>query len=173
MSTNAGLLALPDDSRVGEYRILVKKAARQLLLYRRMGGAETLLKTYPVALGPSPLGTRKQQGDGATPEGDYYITHRNPRSNYHLSLGISYPGIPDADAGLRAGLITKQQHQAITSAIHAQTKPPQNTALGGDIFIHGGGVGRDWTLGCVALENDFIRELFETIPLKTKVRIEP
>ncbi|MGH9842359.1 MAG: L,D-transpeptidase family protein, partial [Blastocatellia bacterium] len=54
-----------------------------------------------------------------------------------------------------------------------------NTRLGGDIFIHGGGTGklfgmiRDWTLGCVALENEEIKELFDTVPVKTPVRIVP
>ena len=68
---------------------------------------------------------------------------------------------------------------AIINAIRARTKPPQNTRLGGDIFIHGGGSGklfgsvRDWTLGCVALENDEMKELFDLIPLRTPVKIVP
>ncbi len=162
-----------------QYRILVKKAERKLLLYRREDGKEKLLKTYQIALGNTPIGTKRKQGDGATPEGDYYITHKNPRSQFYLSLGISYPNIADADEGLNNGLITKAQHQAIVAAIRNQTLPPQNTKLGGDIFIHGGGTGklfgliRDWTLGCVALENDEIKELFETVPVKTPVRIVP
>ena len=85
----------------------------------------------------------------------------------------------DADHGLKEGLITKAEHQEIVSAIRGKTKPPQNTKLGGDIFIHGGGTGklfglvRDWTVGCVALENDEMKELFDLIPVKTPVRIFP
>ncbi|HEY7183377.1 MAG TPA: L,D-transpeptidase family protein [Blastocatellia bacterium] len=161
------------------YRILVKKGERKLYLYVSEGGKERLAKTYQIALGNNPTRSKRRQGDGATPEGDYYITHKNPRSNFYLSLGVSYPNITDADRGLKEGLITQAEHQAIVAAIHAGTKPPQNTRLGGDIFIHGGGTGklfglvRDWTLGCVALENDEIKELFETVPVKTPVKIVP
>jgi murein L,D-transpeptidase YafK len=161
------------------YRILIKKGERKLYLYVQEGGKEKLAKTYQIALGNNPTGAKRRQGDGATPEGDYYITHKNPRSNYYLSLGVSYPNIIDADKGLKQGLITKVQHKAIVDAINTGAKPPQNTRLGGDIFIHGGGTGklfglvRDWTLGCVALENDEVKELFETIAVKTPVKIVP
>jgi murein L,D-transpeptidase YafK len=161
------------------YRILVKKGERKLYLYVWENGKEKLAKTYQIALGNNPTGSKRKQGDGATPEGDYYITHKNSRSKFYLSLGVSYPNIADADNGLKDGLITKAEHQAIVGAIRAKTKPPQNTRLGGDIFIHGGGAGklfgsvRDWTLGCVALENEEIKELFEMIPSKTPVKIVP
>lgn len=161
------------------YRLLIKKGERKLCLYVRENGKERLAKTYQIALGNNPTGSKRKQGDGATPEGDYYITHKNGRSKFYLSLGVSYPNIADADEGLRARLITKAEHRAIASAIRAGTKPPQNTRLGGDIFIHGGGAGklfgstRDWTLGCVALENDEIKELFEMLPVKTPVKIVP
>lgn len=170
----------PNDGKPEDrYRILVKKAERKLYLYRSENGKEKLAKSYQIALGDNPTGTKRRQGDGATPEGDYYITHKNARSRFYLSLGVSYPNIADADEGLKNGLITKAQHQVIVAAIRNKTKPPQNTRLGGDIFIHGGGTGklfgaiRDWTLGCVALENEEIKELFETIPVKTPVRIVP
>jgi murein L,D-transpeptidase YafK len=161
------------------YRILIRKGERKLYLYVMEGNKERLAKTYQIALGNNPTGTKLRQGDGATPEGDYYITHKNPRSNFYLSLGVSYPNIIDADKGLKGGLITKAQHKAIVDAVTARAKPPQNTRLGGDIFIHGGGTGklfgsiRDWTLGCVALENDEIKELFETIPVRTPLKIVP
>ncbi len=161
------------------YRILVKKGERKLYLYVLENGKERLEKTYQIALGNNPSGSKLRQGDGATPEGDYYITHKNARSRFYLSLGVSYPNITDADKGLKEGLITKAEHQAIVGAVRAKTKPPQNTRLGGDIFIHGGGAGklfgsvRDWTLGCVALENEEIKELFEMIPVKTPVKIVP
>ncbi len=153
--------------------MVVKKSERKLYLYETSGGKERLRKTYQIALGNNPTGHKTKQGDGATPEGDYFITHLNAKSNYYLSLGVSYPNAHDADEGLKAGLITKEQHQAIVKAINSGAKPPQNTKLGGDIFIHGGGTGRDWTLGCVALANEDIRELFETVPVKSKVKIEP
>jgi len=169
----------PNGKAEDQYRILIKKGERKLYLYRTENGKERLAKTYQIALGNNPTGTKQRQGDGATPEGDYYITHKNARSKFYLSLGVSYPNIADADNGLKDGLITKAQHQAIVGAVSGKTKPPQNTKLGGDIFIHGGGTGklfgliRDWTLGCVALENDEVKELFDLVPVKTPVKIVP
>src|SRR5262245_28454700 len=64
------------------YRILIKKAERKLYLYVTNGGQEKLAKTYRIALGSSPTGEKRRQGDGATPEGDYYITHKNPSSRF-------------------------------------------------------------------------------------------
>lgn len=162
-----------------QYRLLIKKAERKLYLYQLDNGQEKLLKTYAIALGNNPTGHKQRQGDGATPEGDYYITHKNARSKFYLSLGLSYPNLRDADKGLQQGLINRGAHEAIASAIRRQEKPPQNTKLGGDIFIHGGGTGRllglirDWTLGCVALENEEIKELFELLPVRTPVKIVP
>lgn len=162
-----------------QFRILIKKGERKLYLYRAENGKERLAKTCQIALGSNPTGAKRKQGDGATPEGDYYITHKNARSKFYLSLGVSYPNAADADQGLKEGLITKAEQQAIVRAISDKTKPPQNTKLGGDIFIHGGGTGklfgaiRDWTLGCVALENNEMKELFDLIPVKTPVRIVP
>lgn len=156
-----------------EYRLLVKKAERKLFVYRVEQGESKLFKTYAIALGFKPAGHKQQQGDGATPEGDYYLTHKNAKSKFYLSLGVSYPNTRDAAAGLQAGLLTKAQHDAIVSALRTQGKPPQNTRLGGDIFIHGGGVGNDWTHGCVALTNEDIKELFDLLPVKTPVRIDP
>jgi murein L,D-transpeptidase YafK len=155
------------------YRILVKKGERKLLIYRTANGKERLAKSYIIALGNTPTGHKTRQGDGRTPEGEYYITHKNPKSNYYLSLGVSYPNTQDAEVGLKNGLLTRTQYEAITAAIRAQAKPPQDTRLGGDIFIHSGGTGKDWTLGCVALENEGIKELFDLVPVKTPVKIIP
>jgi L,D-peptidoglycan transpeptidase YkuD (ErfK/YbiS/YcfS/YnhG family) len=155
------------------FSLLIKKAERKLYVYRVDHGQSELFKTYTIALGPKPTGHKQQQGDGATPEGDYYLTHKNAKSKFYLSLGVSYPNARDAAAGLQAGLISQAEHDAIVSAIRSQGKPPQNTRLGGDIFIHGGGSGNDWTLGCIALTNEEIKELFELLPVKTPVKIAP
>ncbi|HEX7297247.1 MAG TPA: L,D-transpeptidase family protein [Pyrinomonadaceae bacterium] len=150
-------------------RIVVHKAARRLELY----SAEKLLRTYKVGLGFSPVADKKQEGDGATPEGDFYVFVKNNRSAYYLSLGISYPNAEDADRGLRDGLINRSQYRAITEAIRKKTAPPQYTKLGGLIYIHGHGAQSDWTWGCVALENEDIRELFDAVTVGTPVTIQP
>jgi murein L,D-transpeptidase YafK len=53
-----------------QFSLVVKKSERKLYLY---DGGQRLLKTYHVALGSHPKGHKLRQGDGATPEGDYYI----------------------------------------------------------------------------------------------------
>lgn len=158
-------LALP----LASPRILVKKAERKLFLY----SGSTLVRTYRIGLGLSPLGDKVRQGDRRTPEGDFYIFTKNDQSAFYLSLGISYPNAAHAARGLRDGLITKSQYDTIMQALEAHKPPPQNTKLGGDIYIHGNGAGSDWTWGCVALENEDIRELFNAVAVGTPVTIKP
>jgi murein L,D-transpeptidase YafK len=150
-------------------RIVVKKSRRQLLLF----SGDKLVRTYHVGLGLSPIGDKVRQGDRRTPEGDFYIFTKNSRSAFYLSLGLSYPNAAHAERGLRDGLITRAEYDAITRALRAKKGPPQNTLLGGDIYLHGNGAQSDWTWGCVALENEDIRELFDAVNVGTAVTIEP
>jgi murein L,D-transpeptidase YafK len=150
-------------------RIVVFKSKRRLELYS--GGA--VVRTYKVGLGLNPVPDKIRQGDRATPEGDFYVFTKNGKSAFYLSLGISYPNVEDAERGLRDGLISQVQHDAIVKAIKRKATPPQNTRLGGDIYIHGNGASSDWTWGCVALENEDVRELFEAVTVGTTVTIKP
>jgi hypothetical protein len=149
--------------------VVVEKGARRLRLY---AGGE-LVRVRRVVLGHDPVNDKVRQGDGRTPEGDFRICMKNGKSKFYLSLGLTYPNAEDAERGLRDGLITQAQHRAITRSLAAGRCPPWNTDLGGEIFIHGGGTVGDWTLGCVALENPEIKELFDTLPAGTPVRIKP
>jgi murein L,D-transpeptidase YafK len=150
-------------------RIIVRKGKRKLELY----SDQKLLRTYRVGLGFSPVADKKREGDGATPEGDFYIFVKNNKSAYYLSLGLSYPNADDAEQGLREKMITKAQHGAILEAIRKKTGPPQYTKLGGLIYIHGHGAASDWTWGCVALENEDIKEVYEAVSVGTPVTIVP
>jgi len=150
-------------------KIVVKKAKRRLLLF----SAGKLVRTYRIGLGLSPSGDKVRAGDRRTPEGDFYIFTKNDKSAFYLSLGLSYPNTAHAERGLRDGLITRAQYNAITGALRAKKTPLQNTHLGGDIYIHGNGSQSDWTWGCVALENEDIRELFNAVSVGTPVVIEP
>ena len=150
-------------------RLIVKKKDRILELY----DADELIKTYKIALGFAPEGDKEKQGDGKTPEGDFFIFTKNPKSKFYLSLGISYPSVEDAERGSKAKIITKDERNRIVEAIKNKRMPPQNTALGGEIYIHGGGSASDWTWGCIALENEEIKELFDVLTVGTKVKIEP
>ena len=150
-------------------RIVVKKHRRQLLLF----SGDKLVRTYRIGLGLNPVGDKVREGDRRTPVGDFYLFTKNAQSAYYLSLGISYPNAAHAERGLRDGLITRAEYEAIISALKEKKAPPQNTELGGDIYIHGNGSRSDWTWGCVALENDDIRELFDAVDVGTPVRIRP
>lgn len=150
-------------------RIVVHKAERKLEFF----SDQTLLRTYRVGLGFSPIPDKKREGDGATPEGEFYVFVKNNKSAYYLSLGVSYPNVEDAERGLRGGLITKTQYDAIVNAIKRKAAPPQYTKLGGLIYIHGHGAASDWTWGCVALENEDIKELYDAVSVGTPVTILP
>jgi murein L,D-transpeptidase YafK len=149
--------------------IVVKKKERKLYVYE----GDKIVKTYNVGLGFTPEGDKEKQGDGKTPEGEFYIFTKNPKSSYYLSLGVSYPSIEDAKRGLERKLITKKEHDSIVQAIKNKQTPPQKTKLGGEIYIHGNGSATDWTWGCVALDDAQMKELFDAIPVGTNVRIEP
>jgi murein L,D-transpeptidase YafK len=133
-------------SPIEKPRIVVYKSARKLELY----SDKTLLRTYRVGLGFSPVPDKQREGDG-----------------------VSYPNVEDAARGLRDGLITKAQHDAIVEANRKKTAPPQYTKLGGLIYIHGHGARSDWTWGCVALENEDIKELYDAVSVGTPVTIKP
>lgn len=134
--------------------ILIEKSARQLTVFRD-GKA---VRSYKIALGFAPAGDKVQQGDGKTPEGTFTINRRNPKSSYHLSLGINYPQADDRARAAEDGIDP-----------------------GGDIFIHGqpNGLGRlatiptDWTAGCIAVSDKEIEELWRVASNGTTVEIRP
>ncbi len=149
--------------------IIIKKTQRALEVY----DDGKLKKSFKVVLGFAPTGDKDVEGDGKTPEGEFYVFTKNSESRFHVSLGLSYPSKDDAKRGLAAGLISKKERDEIVSAIDDKKMPPQKTALGGEVYIHGGGIERDWTWGCVALKNEEIEEIFRVIPVGTKVTILP
>lgn len=148
-------------------RIVVTKSKRSLQLY----SAGRVVRTYRVALGLSPVEDKIRAGDRRTPEGDFYICLKNSHSQFYLSLELSYPNQKHAERGFRDGLITRSQYNQILSALARKRVPPQNTRLGGELFIHGNGSQSDWTWGCVALDDKNIRELFDAVPVGTPVTI--
>ena len=128
----------------------VHKADRKMFLLHD----GKVLKTYDIQLGGVPEGKKEFEGDLKTPEGAYFISHRNPNSTYHLSLGISYPN--DADR----------------AAAKAEGKEP-----GGDIFIHGQPgwtkVKGDWTVGCIAIPDKAMEDVYAMVNPGTPINIFP
>jgi hypothetical protein len=150
-------------------RIEVFKANRELKLY----DGDKLIKTYRVALGSNPIPPKERRDDRATPEGSYFICQKNPQSRFHLSLAINYPNAADARRGLDAGLISHAEYETIVRAATKHKMPPWTTKLGGEVFVHGNGTSRDWTWGCIALEDSDIEDLYRRVPVNTPITIYP
>lgn len=72
-------------------RVVVRKSQRKLYLMR----GDTVLRSYRIALGLNPEGHKERSGDFRTPEGKYRLTRRNPRSDFFLSIQVSYPSESD------------------------------------------------------------------------------
>ena len=145
---------LPADARAD--RIVVEKSARKLTLFR----GEMPLKSYSVALGRAPEGTKQREGDHRTPEGQYTIDAHKHDSAFHRALHISYPSPVDSAVAAQRG-----------------DKP------GGDIMVHGirnglgwlGALHRsvDWTSGCIAVTDKEIEEIYRAVPDGTPIDIRP
>ena len=131
-------------------QVQVHKTDRKMYLIHN----DRVLESYDVALGFAPAGHKQFEGDGKTPEGSYFITHKNPDSNFHLSLGISYP------------------NEADIAFAEAEGKE-----AGGEIFIHGGPKKpisqRDWTWGCVAVSDREMEVIYSMIKPGTPIYILP
>ncbi len=135
-------------------RLVVRKAERRLYLLR----GEQTLRTYEIALGFQPIGHKTREGDGRTPEGRYIIDRRNDRSRFHKALNISYPSAQDRLRAKHRG-----QSPGGLILIHGQ---PANQAR--STQIEG-----DWTLGCIAVSNDEIEEIWALTPDGIRIEILP
>lgn len=150
--------------------IVVSKRARRLMLYDEGKS----VACYRVALGFAPEGHKTVQGDGRTPEG-WYRTSDKPWSSFENAIAIHYPNADDARAAEADGRVGKRTRDQIVGAIEAGKVPPQATKLGGAVLIHGGGSSFDWTLGCVALDDDELVALRDRLPkgMRTDLLILP
>ena len=146
-------------------RIAIEKAARRL---RVEGDGGEVLFACPIALGSCPTGPKEWEGDGKTPEGVYFVCLKK-RGKYGPSLGISYPNEADA----RRNGATEELISCIRQRTEQKQRPPWGTALGGEIYIHGGGADRDWTAGCVALNDSDAESLYALVPLGTEINLIP
>jgi murein L,D-transpeptidase YafK len=137
-------------------KVVVHKSDRKLELLQH--GA--VVRTYKIALGLNPIGTKERSGDFRTPEGFYRLIRRNPRSDYFLSMQVSYPNETDLKHARRN---------------HWDT--------GGSIMIHGLPnqlkhdpsyyESRDWTDGCIAVSNSDMLEIWLLVPDNAPIEILP
>lgn len=136
--------------------VLVDKSTNKMYLFQR----SEVLKAYDVGFGQNPIGHKVQEGDSRTPEGRYMLTFKNPQSKFYKSIRINYPNQQDIDNALALGV-----------------KP------GGDIVIHGmpNEVGnyngpispKNWTMGCIAVRNHEMDEIWRLIEPNTPIEIRP
>jgi hypothetical protein len=91
------------------------------------------LATYGVLAASGGPGPKRREGDRQVPEGVYALTTLNPNSRFHLSVRVDYPN--DEDIAHR--VVPREQ-------------------MGGDIFVHGS----DYSVGCLAVGDEAIEELF-------------
>lgn len=137
-------------------RVIVRKGERRLLLMH--GG--NIVRSYHVALGLNPVGQKERSGDFRTPEGTYRLERRNPRSDYFLSIKVSYPSAADLK--------------------HARAR---HWDSGGSIMIHGLPnypkhdpefyQTHDWTDGCIAVSNADMVEIWMLTPDDVPIDILP
>jgi len=137
-------------------RIVVRKSERRLYLMRR----GEVLRSYRVALGLQPAGPKERAGDFRTPEGRYLLTRRNARSDYFLSIQVSYPNDED---------VRRARHQHVDP--------------GGSIMLHGLPnnlrhppeyyATADWTDGCIAMSDSDMVELWMMTQDNTPIDIQP
>ncbi|MFO0998257.1 MAG: L,D-transpeptidase family protein [Alphaproteobacteria bacterium] len=137
-------------------RVLVVKSERRLYLLK---DGEPF-KSYRVALGRRPVGPKTRQGDGRTPEGIYVLDWRNPHSQFHRSIHISYPDPGDVALARRRGL-----------------PPGENIMIHGlssEFAILGPHHARfNWTQGCIAVTNEEIEEIWTAVDDGTLIEIRP
>jgi murein L,D-transpeptidase YafK len=151
----AALSTRPDVLPVAD-RVLVRKGERRLFL-KRQG---TVLRSYRVALGLNPVGHKEREGDFRTPEGQYRLVRRNPRSDFFLSMQVSYPDDDDLRRARRNGWAPGG-----AIMIHGLPNDPRR-----DLDYYST---QDWTDGCIAVSNSDMLEIWMLVPDGTPIEIRP
>ena len=156
-------------SPVDDFRIAVRKAERRLFLYE----GERLLRIYRVGLSARGDGPRRTWADELTPEGTFLIASMQYQSVFgprQMLLETTAQSLADYAAEYGAegrGRIRdwEARHGPLDTIweVYDFNKAHPTAPIWNDILIHGGGSDRDWTLGCVALDNADVIELFDLL----------
>jgi murein L,D-transpeptidase YafK len=134
----------------------VKKAERRLYLM----SANQIIAEYPIRLGLNPTGHKEREGDFRTPEGTYELVRRNPRSDYFLSLEVSYPNDSDRARARKMGV-----RPGGLIMIHGRPNVPRKPP---DYYAN-----FDWTDGCIAVSNSDMVDIWLRTRPGTPVEIRP
>ncbi len=143
-----------------------------------LDGETSLLRVERVAIGRGGAGRDKLRGDKRTPLGSYRVAWLNPGSRFHFFIGLDYPTRGQVERAYGRGKLDDAEHRRLLRALYAGRLPPQDTALGGYVGIHGLG-GADpglheisnWTEGCVAMTDDQVDRLRRYVAVGTPVII--
>lgn len=141
----------------------MRKTERTLTLFL----GDQALKTYAVVLGKDPLWAKLYQGDHRTPEGEYHIIKKYYHPFWSRFMLLDYPTPRNWEI-----YRWSRAHRLLPG------RGDRVARIGGAMGIHGSEHedynrrGVDWTQGCVSLLNRDIDELYELVPLGTKVVIE-
>jgi murein L,D-transpeptidase YafK len=137
-------------------RVLIVKGERQLYLLR----SGMVFRVYPIDLGRDPDGPKIEEGDGRTPEGEYVLDWRNPNSRFYRSIHISYPNWRDTSRARELGV-----HPGGLIMIHGLPSHLPVTSLDE--------LPRDWTEGCIAVNNRAMDEIWAAVKDGTPIEILP
>lgn len=139
-------------------KVVVKKSERKIELQSR----GKVVREYRVALGGSPSGHKYREGDQRTPVGDYVLNWRNPRSNFYKAIHISYPNEQDKLVSRQLGF-----NPGGMIMLHGLPNYIQSESMR-RLYTN-----RDWTHGCIAVQNHEIDEIWNLVPDGTPIRILP
>lgn len=156
--------AIPSGS---PFRIVVSKAKRTLELFKD----DALVATYSAIFGMTDSGQRRTWNDRRTPSGSFLVADKFP-DQWNGALIINYPLPGQIAQGFIDNQLTIPQAAEMVLETWTGRLPNQFTRLGGWVAIHGGREGGGWTLGCVALDTDDMRRVYELVPVGTPVQIE-
>lgn len=144
------------------YYIIIDKSDYELKVYDDEGW----YATYPIVFGSKDLSDKMREGDKRTPTGTFKVILKKIHPKWGQELLLDYP--------------TEESYRKFT-ARKAQGLIPKNASIGGGIAIHATRPEEEWTVdkyynwtdGCVSVKYSEMKDLYSSIPVGTKVTIQP
>ena len=167
---------------VTDYRILISKSDHQLTVFHN----NEIVKTFRIGISRHGVGPRRIWVDELTPEGSYLIASMQYKSRFgprQMLLDTTKQSLEDyyvqyREAGRQRIAAWELQHGSLDTIweVYDFNQGNPEFPIWNDILIHGGGSDRDWTWGCVALDDQDVIELFDILKQSSEgglgVRVE-